>query len=203
MTEPANFPATGMPDWDWWRELWPDPDKVLRDLDVVSGMRGLDLCCGDGYFTPAYRRILGADGTLYCLDLDPHMLAAARAHVDASGAGACVWIEGDARAVDRLVEARLDFVLIANTFHGVPDKTAMARAVARVLAPGGRFAVVNWHARPRAETPVLGAPRGPADAMRMTPAAVEGVVAPAGLVLDRLVELPPYHYGAVSRMGDD
>lgn len=50
---------------------------------------------------------------------------------------------------------------------------------------------------PREQTTVLGKPRGPATPMRMSPEAVQAVVEPAGFVLERIVELPPFHYGAV------
>ena len=33
--------------------------------------------------------------------------------------------------------------------------------------------------------------------MRMSPEQTRTVVEPAGFTLERLVELPPYHYGAV------
>ncbi len=93
----------------------------------------------------------------------------------------------------------MDYVLIANTFHGVPEKTAMARAVASVLNPGGQFAIVNWHPLPRKRTVVLNKPRGPKTQMRMSPDDVRVVVEPAGFMLERVVELPPFHYGAVFR----
>ena len=65
------------------------------------------------------------------------------------------------------------------------------------LKPGGRFAIVNWHARPREETTILGEPRGPATELRITPETTIGAVTPAGFRLNGIVELPPYHYGAV------
>jgi hypothetical protein len=86
---------------------------------------------------------------------------------------------------------------MANTFHGVPNKARLARAVSVVLKPHGRFIVVNWHRRPREETTVLGQPRGPRAEMRMTSEEVAVAVAPAGLHLVRTVDWPPYHYGAV------
>jgi len=46
---------------------------------------------------------------------------------------------------------------------------------------------------------VLGEPRGPATKLRMAPEQVRSAVEPAGFHLDRVVELPPYHYGAVFR----
>ena len=90
-----------------------------------------------------------------------------------------------------------DYVLIANTFHGVPDKLRLSRRVAAALKPGGRFAIVNWHRRPREETIVLGQPRGPRTEMRMEPSDVAEAVKPAGLTPTDVIELPPYHYGTI------
>lgn len=194
------FPATAMPDRGWWAELWPDPEATLRALGITPEMTVLDLCCGDGWFTAPLARL--TDGKVYALDLDPEMLAAARAEVETAGATVLGWLEGDARDLDTLLQEKVDYVLIANTFHGVPDQTGLARAVAAILNPGGRFAVVNWHARPRADTPVLGQPRGPRTEMRMTPEETCVVVEPGGFILHEVVELRPYHYGAVFRLQD-
>ena len=188
------FPATAMPDSNWWAALWPQLQQVLAALAVRPDTEVVDLCCGDGLFTAPLalmsRRVIG-------IDLDPSMLALARAKVTATGATNCDLIEGDAYAVAELVQRPVNFVFMANTFHGVPDKPRLARSVAAILKPDGCFAVVNWHRRPREETTVLGQPRGPKTDMRMTLDDVAAVVEPAGLVFARVVELPPYHYGAV------
>ena len=157
-------------------------------MDVV------DLCCGDGLFTAP---LALACRHLTAIDIDRGMLAVAEAKIAAVGAINCELIEGDAYAVADLVKQSVDFVLIANTFHGVPDKLRLARSVATVLKTGGRFAVVNWHRRAREETTVLGKPRGPKTDMRMEPNDVAAVVEPAGLILGEVIELPPYHYAAV------
>jgi ubiquinone/menaquinone biosynthesis C-methylase UbiE len=195
------YPATGMPDADWWNALWPRPDAVVAALGMTAATNSVDLCCGDGLFTVAMAALASR---VVAVDLDPAMLAAARARTEADGLTNCEFVAGDAYAVADLVRERADFVLMANTFHGVPDKPRLARAVARILAPDGRFAVVNWHRRPREETTVLGQPRGPKTEMRMTPADLADTIAPAGLELAQVVELAPYHYGAVfkRRHGD-
>ena len=113
------------------------------------------------------------------------------------GAANCEFFRADAYNVADVVPRPVDFVLLANTFHGVPDKVRLARAVAAVLRPAGRAAIVNWHRRPREETVVLGQPRGPKSEMRMTPKQVQAVIEPAALRHARTLELPPYHYGMV------
>lgn len=195
MDDDAFFPATAMPDRDWWAALWPDPPGVLQALGIAPGMTVLDLCCGDGYFTAPLAGLVA--GRVYALDLDPAMLEQARAAVAQSGGTVKGWLCADARDLADHVSEPLDFVLIANTFHGVPDQTALAAAVAAALKPGGRFAIVNWHPRPREETTVLDAPRGPRTDMRMAPDGVCAAVEPGGFRLDDVIDLPPYHYGAI------
>ncbi len=187
-----------MPDPDWWQALWPSPGDVLRKLGIEEGDVVADLCCGDGYFTGALARLTGAE--TFAVDLDPDQLAAAQS---LGIAERITWLLGDAREIDILMPVPVDVVLMANTFHGVPEPAELSGAVARALAPDGRFIIVNWHARPREETPVLGKPRGPATGLRLSPAALEGLVAPAGFTREDVIELPPYHYGTVFRKTED
>ena len=49
----------------------------------------------------------------------------------------------------------------------------------------------------REQTPVLDEPRGPPTQMRMAIEQTGAAVEPAGFELQRIVELPPYHYGMV------
>ena len=39
------FPATTMPDADWWQALWPDPAKIVAEMGVHPGTVVIDLCC--------------------------------------------------------------------------------------------------------------------------------------------------------------
>ena len=106
--------------------------------------------------------------------------------------------------VERVVPEPVGYIFLANTFHGVPDQLGLARAIAALLKPKGQFGIVNWHRCPREETVIFGQPRGPTTEMRMEANEVAAIVKPAGLVLRRTVELPPYHYGVVfGRGGED
>jgi len=190
----GSFPATAMPDADWWRALWPDPAEVLVEMGVAPGMIAVDLCCGDGLFTAP---LAGVAVRVYAIDIDPAMLDRAQARVAATGAINCRFVAADAMTVDAVLPEPVDYVFLANTFHGVPDQLGLARAVAASLKPRGRFGIVNWHHRPRAETVVLGQPRGPKTELRMEAEDVTAIVKPAGLLPIRIVELPPYHYGVI------
>ncbi|MBR2119052.1 MAG: class I SAM-dependent methyltransferase [Afipia sp.] len=194
MTLPGFFDGTGMPDPGWWEALWPDPARVLELVGLRPGMDVIDLCSGDGWFT---LKIAQVARHVISIDLDQQLLDTARVRLAESGAANCSFVAGDAYDVAALVPSKADFVFLANVFHGVPDRTRLARTVRDTLAPGGRFAIVNWHARPREETTVLGEPREPATELRLTPEQTIQSVEAAGLKLVRVVELPSYHYGAV------
>ena len=96
-----------------------------------------------------------------------------------------------------LVRLPVDYLLLANTLHGVPDKVALSHQLAAALRPGGRLGIVNWQPLPRETTTVLGRPRGPVTQLRMSADETRAVVEPAGFTLEALLELPPYHYAAV------
>jgi len=189
------FPATAMPDSDWWQALWPDPLEVLKKIGMKKGMTAVGLCCGDRLFTAPMSILL--DGKVYAVDLDSKMLTIAKQTAEATGAPPCNWVEGDARDMVRLIPEKVDTVLIANTFHGVTEQTELARGARNILKSGGTFVVINWHVTPREETFVLGEPRGPRTKLRMSPEDVSEVVETAGFQLGSVIKLPPYHYAAI------
>jgi ubiquinone/menaquinone biosynthesis C-methylase UbiE len=189
------FEGTGMPDPGWWEALWPDPAKVLRDVGVTPGMEVVDLCSGDGWFTLPLSKIARS---VIAIDIDAALLEVAKMRVaERGGAPNCTFVKADAYNIAMVVGHTVDHVFLANAFHGVPDGPRLAQAVHDVLKPGGFFAIVNWYARPREETRVLGEPRGPATQLRMTPEQTIASVEPGGLKFRSQVEVSPYHYGAV------
>jgi ubiquinone/menaquinone biosynthesis C-methylase UbiE len=188
------FQGTEMPDADWWEALWPDPARVLTDSGLIAGTSAVDLCAGDGWFTLPMARIARH---VIAIDIDAGLLNRARLRLSEAGLTNCDFKVADAFELPKLIEKRVDFVFLANAFHGVPEQTKLSRAVAEVLTQGGRFAIVNWHQRPREETTILGAPRGPKTELRMAPEATRTVAEPAGLELLHVAEIPPYHYASV------
>ena len=185
-----------MPTAGWWEALWPDPAAVLAQVGIEPGMDVVDLCSGDGWFTLQIARFACH---VIAIDIDRTLLDIAKHRLAESGITNCTFVEGSAYDITNLVSQPADVVFMANVFHGVPDGTRLAQAIGAALKPDGRFVIVNWHARPREETTILDEPRGPATELRLTPESTVAAVEPAGFQLDRIVELPPYHYGAIFR----
>ena len=134
-----------------------DPAEVLAAVGLRSGMNVIDLCSGDGWFTLQIAKVARH---VSAIDIDPHFLEVAQHRLAENGVTNCAFIAGDAYNIAK-VAAPADFVFMANAFHGVPDRSRLAQAVGSALKADGYFAIVNWHKRPREETPILGEPRGP------------------------------------------
>jgi SAM-dependent methyltransferase len=192
-----RFRSTGQPDWDWWGRIWPAPGDTLRRLGLRSGDRVAEIGCDNGYFAlPAAR--IATPASVYAVDLDESLLAELEGLASAQAVDNLVPIRGDARDLGALLPEPVDFALLANAFHGIDDRDGFVAGVAAALAVDGRFVVVNWRDRPRAETTVGGEPRGPPTDLRIGPEATRQAVEGAGdLRLAREVDLPPFHYGLV------
>lgn len=196
---PGFFQGTEMPTAGWWEALWPDPANVLAKVELRPDMDVIDLCSGDGWFTFQIAKIARH---VAAIDIDPSLLEVARHRLAESRIGNCDFIPGDAYDIAKLAGAA-DFVFMANAFHGVPDRLRLAQAVRSALKPGGHFAIVNWHKRPREETMILGEPRGPKTELRMSPEETITSVENGGLKHMKTVEVLPYHYGVVFQRSAD
>ena len=183
-----------MPTAGWWEALWPDPAGVLAKAGMKPGMEVIDLCSGDGWFTLQIAKVARH---VVAIDIDANLLEVARHRLAESNITNCDYVAGDAYDLTKLWPRPVDFVFLANAFHGVPDRPRLAKSVAAILKPGGLFAVVNWHERPREETTILGEPRGPKTELRIGPDITKAAVEPSGLKGSNIVEVPPYHYAAI------
>lgn len=110
---------------------------VLRSLAGVRPVgRALEIGCGRGVGTEIILDVFGAE-RVDAFDLDPRMLARARARLAPRGDRVRLW-QGDAERIaadDASYDAVFDFAII----HHVPAWRAVLAEVRRVLRPGGRF----------------------------------------------------------------
>ena len=191
---PGFFQGTEMPDARWWQALWPNPAQILTRVGLGRGMDAVDLCSGNGWFTLPMAKIARH---VMAVDIDAKMLVLASSRLARDRLDNCDYQLGDAYGLAEYVPWPVDFVFMANAFHGVPDRERLARIVGEALKPGGRFAIINWRQLPREKTTVLGQPRGPASDLRLSPEQTVKAVEAGGLKSKKIVDVPPYHYGAV------
>lgn len=191
-----RFQNTRQPDWDWWGELWSEPKRILTKLNISANQSVADVGSGTGYFTLPLVE-LADPAPVYAVDIDSNLLEELGEKAEKTGLSNIIYINGDARELASLLPEPVDVVLIANTFHGVEQPAVFAEQVYQSLTVDGRLVILNWHDRPKEETPIAGAPRGPPQELRLTPEETQERISSVPLTTTSIVELPSHHYAVI------
>ena len=108
--------------------------------DLHEGETVLDLGSGAGADVLISARRVGATGKAIGLDMTDEMLALARANAAAAGVENAEFLKGYLEEIP-LPEASVDVVISNCVINLAADKRVVLAEAARVLRPGGRFAV--------------------------------------------------------------
>ncbi len=107
---------------------------------IEPGMTVLDLGSGAGFDAFLAWRKVGPTGRVIGVDMTPDMLAQARKNAVDLGASNVEFCQGYIEALP-VEDASVDLVISNCVINLSADKPAVFREIARVLKPGGRFAV--------------------------------------------------------------
>src|SRR5271169_6643491 len=109
--------------------------SLLDATGAHSGLKTLDLCCGQGNVSEG---LLRRGCEVVGIDFSPAMLAYARKR-----APTAIFIEADAQNLP-FDDAEFDVVVSNLGVCHVPDQPRALAEARRVLRPGGRFAMTVW-----------------------------------------------------------
>lgn len=122
----------------------PWTQVLLQYAAPQPGEQVLDVACGTGSVARHVAPMVETDGRIVALDVNPEMLAVARALPAPAGA-TIAWQEGNAISLD-LADSAFDLVLCQQGLQFFPDRTASVSEMRRVLTQGGRVALSVWQA---------------------------------------------------------
>lgn len=115
--------------------------------DLHEGETVLDLGSGAGADVLISARRVGESGRVIGLDMTDQMLELARANAGEAGAANVEFVKGHIEDIP-LPDGSIDVVISNCVINLSADKAAVLAEVARVLRPGGRFAVSDVIADP-------------------------------------------------------
>jgi ubiquinone/menaquinone biosynthesis C-methylase UbiE len=111
-------------------------------LGLGPGDVVLDVACGPGNFTREFARTVGDRGLAVGIDASPTMLARAVDELEAAGLANLALIRGDATHLP-FADGVFDGLCCFAALHLFADPLAALDEMRRVLAPGGRVAIMT------------------------------------------------------------
>lgn len=124
--------------------------KLIARSGIKPGMKVLDLGCGSGAYTADAARMVGTDGKVYALDVQPAMLEQLRkklAKPENADISNIELIQASAYELP-FEDASLDVVYLVTVLEEIPDIPRALAEVKRVLKPGGVVAVTEFFPDP-------------------------------------------------------
>jgi predicted methyltransferase len=167
------------------RDAWQKPRELVAALGLQPGQRVADLGAGTGYFSRYLADAVGADGTVFAVEVEPTLVVHLRERAEQEGRANVVPVLASTDN-PRLPVAGVDLILVADTYHHLDHRTRYLPQLRRALRPGGRVAIVDWKPGQL--------PEGPPPDHKLPPEQVVAEMRGAGFMLTDTPDLLPYHY---------
>jgi ubiquinone/menaquinone biosynthesis C-methylase UbiE len=125
----------------------PAREEILKKsdiFDVIGNMEGkvlADIGCGTGYYTLDFSRLVGPEGLVYSMDVNPELLEKV------------TYKTKDLKNVINSLSSEesipvkvgvIDVCISIQSFHEFDDKEVTLNEIKRILKPGGRLIIIDW-----------------------------------------------------------
>lgn len=186
-----RYRESGMPSEEMWDTFF-NPSEVLDLMDINSGIGTLiDIGCGYGTFLLPMSEVVRTK--VIGIDIDEVMINACKNKVKNYNIAKIELIHGDISTEDTIKtleqnKGQIDYITLFNILH-CEEPSALLKNVYDILNFKGKIGVSHWKYEKT--------PRGPSMEIRPKPEMIINWAVKTGFVLDKQVELPPYHYGLI------
>jgi ubiquinone/menaquinone biosynthesis C-methylase UbiE len=130
--------------WDEDRTKKMPPEPVLTAAGIGPGMTVIDVGAGTGYWTIALSQMVGPEGHVIAADVEPLMVEELRSLVQERELGNVEVVTSGEYHIP-VTDGTADAAVLGFVLHEPPDPGALLREITRLLKPGGRALVLDWH----------------------------------------------------------
>ena len=125
------------------REQEERPDLLFPALKLKAGDAVADIGCGSGYHVRRLAGIVGTNGLVYAVDIQPEMLELLTNKLAAEKIFNVKPVLGTI-SDPKLPNNAVDLILMVDVYHELDHPYEMVDAMCRALKPGGRIAFVEF-----------------------------------------------------------
>lgn len=186
-----RYRESGMPSEQMWDTFF-NPIEILNLMDINKQIRTLiDIGCGYGTFLLPTSEIVNTK--VIGIDIDGDMLKVCRDKIKDYNAAKVELMQGDISTDDTIKElgkynGQIDYITLFNILH-CEEPIILLKNAYEILNDNGKIGIIHWKYE--------NTPRGPSMEIRPKPEMIVNWALKAGFILEKQVELPPYHYGLI------
>lgn len=124
-----------------------NPENIIKSIGVELGMQVADFGSGPGFYAILLGKAVGPNGRVYALDVQKPMLELVRSKAKQARLLniAAMWADLESPHGSQLADETVNLVLISNILFQSEHKLEMLSEAFRILAPGGKIAVIDWN----------------------------------------------------------
>lgn len=119
--------------------------RMLANMGIQPGMTICDMGCGNGFYSLKMARLVGPEGRILAVDVQPEMLAMLRARTETEGIENVTPILGSLHN-PRLPRDSVDLILLVDVYHEFSHPEQMLAAMREALKADGRIVLVEYRA---------------------------------------------------------
>jgi SAM-dependent methyltransferase len=186
-----KYRESGMPSEQMWDTFF-NPNEVLEKMGIDKESRILiDIGCGYGTFLLPMIELVSTK--VIGIDIDEEMIKVCKNKIIGHNIAKIELIHGDISAEDTIkaleqYKGQIDYITLFNMLH-CEEPTNLLKNVYDILNNNGRIGITHWKYEKT--------PRGPSMKIRPKPKMIVDWAVKTGFILEKQIELPPYHYGLV------
>ncbi|MFA6075126.1 MAG: class I SAM-dependent methyltransferase [Negativicutes bacterium] len=184
-----KYRESGMPAECMWNTFF-NPAEILDKMGIDATLDTIiDVGCGYGTFLFPIAELVNS--RVIGIDIDEEMIRICRDKSLGSDSEKIELLYGDISTAETLeilakYHNQVDYITLFNILH-CEEPAELLKNSFDILGDKGKIGVIHWKYEDT--------PRGPSMEIRPKPEMIIEWAHKAGFVLDRQIDLPPYHYG--------
>lgn len=125
------------------REKEEHTSKLLPPLKIKPGDSVVDMGAGSGYYSFRLADMVGPQGKVYAVDIQPEMLAIIKNRMEKQGVKNIELVKGT-ESDPKLPARAIDLILMVDVYHEFSHPYEMIEAMMKSLKPRGRLVFVEF-----------------------------------------------------------
>lgn len=167
------------------RRSWFNPEKILADAGLSSGMIFMDIGSGDGFFSILAAKIVGETGLVYAVDTDSLAIEKLKRRVTENGFNNIKTIVAEAEDTI-LCKGCADVIFYSIVLHDFHNPLKVLHNAKKMLKSSGKLVDLDWKKKRMAF--------GPPEQIRFSEEKASTLITATGFKIVNVRDAGSYHY---------